>query len=299
MNQRVAEIQSLKSVFALFCLILLLTGCQTKMAARQAQRDLKTLVDTSKPIFEHDHVALLYCGNLADHQKIKDCITQTQRAVDMWFGDTPRQYISRLLIFSPDEPLGKRLVREMHSATHVAGNTEARTHTILVSGYPSQDSFWTTLRHELTHDAMLRHYDSPDLLPPFWITEGLATSFETDRPHAAFGPDRPAEAREEELARAVENTEVPRKLRRNPDAVEEYKTLMAERAKPIRNKAIASYAKALSIAREEHWFNKYSQRAENAIAQLDLSDRSIKESRIKPNRLESNSGLPAFKQEVK
>ena len=40
---------------------------------------------------------------------------------------------------------------------------------------------------------------------PFWITEGLATSFETDRPHAAFGPDRPAEAREEELARAVEN----------------------------------------------------------------------------------------------
>ena len=187
MNQRVAEIQSLKSVFALFCLILLLTGCQTKMAARQAQRDLKTLVDTSKPIFEHDHVALLYCGNLADHQKIKDCITQTQRAVDMWFGDTPRQYISRLLIFSPDEPLGKRLVREMHSATHVAGNTEARTHTILVSGYPSQDSFWTTLRHELTHDAMLRHYDSPDLLPPFWITEGMATVFEVP----AFADGKP------------------------------------------------------------------------------------------------------------
>lgn len=102
-----------------------------------------------------------------------------------------------------------------------------------------------------------------------------------------------------DLARAVENTEVPRKLRRNPDAVEEYKTVMAERAKPIRSKAIASYAKALSIAREEHWFNKYSQRAENAIAQLDLSDRSIKESRIKPNRVESNSGLPDFKQEVK
>lgn len=102
-----------------------------------------------------------------------------------------------------------------------------------------------------------------------------------------------------DLARAVENVEVPRKLRRIPDAAEEFRTMQAERAKPIRDKAIASYAKALSIAREEHWFNKYSQRAENAIAQLDLNDRSIKESRIKPDRLRSNSGLPDFKQEVK
>lgn len=39
---------------------------------------------------------------------------------------------------------------------------------------------------------------------PFWLTEGLATSFETDRPHAAFGPDRPYPVREEELARSAE-----------------------------------------------------------------------------------------------
>ncbi len=187
MNQRVTETPRIKSVFVLFCLMLLLTGCQTKMAARQAQHDLKTLAETSEPIFEHDHVALLHCGNLADHQKIKDAITQTQRAVDMWFGDTPRQYTSRLLIFSPDEPLGKRLVNEMRSTSHVAGNTEARTHTILISGYPSQDSFWTTLRHELTHDAMLRHYDNPDLLPPFWITEGMAAVFEVP----AFADGKP------------------------------------------------------------------------------------------------------------
>ncbi len=39
---------------------------------------------------------------------------------------------------------------------------------------------------------------------PFWLTEGLATSFETSAPHAAFGPDRAGEARSEELARAIE-----------------------------------------------------------------------------------------------
>ncbi|MDP6943936.1 MAG: tetratricopeptide repeat protein, partial [Myxococcota bacterium] len=102
-----------------------------------------------------------------------------------------------------------------------------------------------------------------------------------------------------DLANAVEKTQVPKKIRRIPDAVEEFKTLMAEKAKPIRDKAIGNYAKALSIAREHHWFNKYSQRAENAIAQLDLTDRSIKESRIKPDRVRANSGIPDFKREVK
>jgi len=31
----------------------------------------------------------------------------------------------------------------------------------------------------------------PDRDYPFWLSEGLASSFETDRPHGAFGPDRP------------------------------------------------------------------------------------------------------------
>ena len=74
--------------------------------------------------------------------------------------------------------------------------------------------------------------------------------------------------------------------------------MQAERAKPIRDKAIASYAKALSIAREEHWFNKYSE-GQRTPSLSSPQYRSIKESRIKPDRLRSNSGLPDFKQEVK
>lgn len=37
---------------------------------------------------------------------------------------------------------------------------------------------------------------------PFWLTEGLATSFETRNASAAFGPDRPSDLRREDLARA-------------------------------------------------------------------------------------------------
>lgn len=165
-----------------------MTGCQTKMAGREAQRHLKTLVDTAIPIFEHDHVVLLHCGNFADHEKIKKSITQTQRAVDIWFSGKPRDYTTRLLIFSPDEPLGNRLAKEMGSSSHVAGNTEARTHTILISGYPSQEDFWTTLRHELTHDAMLRHFETVEQLPPFWLTEGMASVFEVP----AYADGKPA-----------------------------------------------------------------------------------------------------------
>ena len=158
--------------------VLLLSGCQSDLTVYQAQRDLKSLIQTSTPVFNHHDVALLHCSNGADQQKIKDAIHQTQQAVNQWFDGQAQTYTSRLLIFTPDEPLGKQLVKEMRSGNGVAGSTEARTHTILVAGYPASKDFWLTLRHELVHDAMLRHYQSVEQLPPFWLTEGLATVFE-------------------------------------------------------------------------------------------------------------------------
>lgn len=158
--------------------LLLLAGCQSDISVYQAQRDLKSLIQTSTPIFNHNNVALLHCSNGADQQKIREAINQTKQAVDPWFDDQAQSYTSRLLIFTPDEPLGKQLIKEMRSGNGIAGSTEARTHTILVAGYPANKDFWITLRHELVHDAMLRHYQSVDQLPPFWFTEGLATVFE-------------------------------------------------------------------------------------------------------------------------
>lgn len=101
------------------------------------------------------------------------------------------------------------------------------------------------------------------------------------------------------LADTVENAEPPRRIRRDPMVVEEYKTMMAEKAEKIRAKAIESYHTALDTARKAHWFNEYSEKAEQAIAQLDLSDPSIKEYRLRPDHTGPNRSLPDFKQEVK
>ena len=69
---------------------------------------------------------------------------------------------------------------------------------------------------------------------------------------------------------------------------------MADRAKVIRERALASYRKALEVARRERWFNEYSEKAEAAIAQLDLTDLSIKEYRLRPDHLRPNAGPPTF-----
>ena len=102
-----------------------------------------------------------------------------------------------------------------------------------------------------------------------------------------------------DLADAVEGAEVPKRIRHLEEAAEEYRTFMAEKAAPIRERALSSYQTALKIARETHWFNEWSEKAEKAIAQLDLSDRSVKEERLKPNHTRPNAGLPDFKWEVR
>ena len=102
-----------------------------------------------------------------------------------------------------------------------------------------------------------------------------------------------------DLADSVENAEVPKRIRHLDEAAEEYRTFMAEKAAPIRDRALSSYRKAQTIARDTHWFNEWSVRAEEAIADLDLTDVSIKEARLKPVFTRPNAGLPAFKWEVR
>jgi TolA-binding protein len=102
-----------------------------------------------------------------------------------------------------------------------------------------------------------------------------------------------------DLADTVENSEPPSRIRAGTEAYDEYKIIMAEKSAPIRDKALQSYDTALKTARELHWFNEYSERAEQAIAQLDLADVSIKEARLRPDHTGPNSGLPDFKREVR
>jgi hypothetical protein len=48
----------------------------------------------------------------------------------------------------------------------------------------------STMIHEAIHQLLFHTgVQNPSVTPPFWLAEGLATSFETDQPSAAFGPD--------------------------------------------------------------------------------------------------------------
>jgi TolA-binding protein len=102
-----------------------------------------------------------------------------------------------------------------------------------------------------------------------------------------------------DLADVVEDAEVPKRLKRIPGLADEYLQMMAERAEPIRAKAVVSYRTALSIARETRWFNEYAEAAEEAIAQLDFKDRSVKEFRVRPKQAAPNSAMLDFKTEVR
>jgi len=98
----------------------------------------------------------------------------------------------------------------------------------------------------------------------------------------------------QDLAEAVENAAVPRKIRHLSEVVDQWRQTMTERAKTVRESAIAAYKSALKIAKKERWFNEYSERAEAALAQLDLTDRSTKEFRMRPSQLEPSSAHPNF-----
>ncbi|MFO0744104.1 MAG: tetratricopeptide repeat protein [Myxococcota bacterium] len=99
----------------------------------------------------------------------------------------------------------------------------------------------------------------------------------------------------QDLADAVENAPVPKSIVRQPEVVDAFKQLMAEQAQKIRENAIVNYRRALDTAKQFRWFNDYSEKAERAIAQLDLTDLSVKEFRVRPDQLTPNAGVPDFR----
>ncbi len=98
----------------------------------------------------------------------------------------------------------------------------------------------------------------------------------------------------EDLADGIENAPIPTSLRNDPEAEDVHRQDMANRALDIRAKALENYRRALDTSRKSRWFNEYSEKAERAIARLDLEDTSVKEFRLRPIKLTPNGGLPLF-----
>jgi tetratricopeptide (TPR) repeat protein len=98
-----------------------------------------------------------------------------------------------------------------------------------------------------------------------------------------------------EFADGIEESPVPVRLKAAFELEEAYRQKLTEVAGKVRDRALESCRTAQSIARETHWFNTYSEQAESIVAELDLTDHSVKEFRLRPDRIKPNSALPEFK----
>lgn len=98
----------------------------------------------------------------------------------------------------------------------------------------------------------------------------------------------------QDLADAIENVPLPASLRGFAEGEDAFRQDMATKSTQIRAQALVNYRRALETAKRDRWFNQYSERAERAIAQLDLEDKSVKEFRLRPTQLRPNSGTPHF-----
>lgn len=98
----------------------------------------------------------------------------------------------------------------------------------------------------------------------------------------------------QDLADAIENVPLPASVRGFAEAEDAFRQDMADRSTKIRAQALTNYRRALETAQRDRWFNEYSEKAERAIAQLDLEDKSVKEFRLRPTQLRPNGGVPEF-----
>jgi tetratricopeptide (TPR) repeat protein len=96
-----------------------------------------------------------------------------------------------------------------------------------------------------------------------------------------------------DLADAVENAPCPREL--TEEQCEIQKQDLAIRADQIRQSAIELFRKALETAREQQWFNRFSEDAEQRLAQIDYTFRFTKEYRAKPIHKSTRAFPPSFR----
>ncbi len=98
----------------------------------------------------------------------------------------------------------------------------------------------------------------------------------------------------EDFADSIENAPVPKTLK-NQMQREEYKQFLADQAKPMRDKAVEMYRKAIETANQEHWYNRFSEEAEQRLAKLDFEFRFTKEFRARPSYSFPNANPVTFR----
>ncbi len=95
-----------------------------------------------------------------------------------------------------------------------------------------------------------------------------------------------------DLADAIEEAPIPKELTEEQKII--YQQDNAIRADKIRERAVEMFRKCLETAREQQWFNRFSDDAEQRLAQIDTTYQFTKEFRARPVHTSTGAYPPAF-----
>ena len=155
----------------LVCIFGGLVSCQSISPTQKAVLAPRS----AQPLLQSSHFKLFRLPDSYDAAAILQESEQTTSILLGWLNGTNKWPKVTILVYSPDEADGRRLLKKT-STTQVKGRYFfPPQNTLLLVGDPENPRFWTVLRHEVTHAAVI-HSSSHTL--PFWLNEGMATLFE-------------------------------------------------------------------------------------------------------------------------
>ena len=147
---------------------LLLVGCRT---APPMQADWSS----AAPLLSSERIELCRAPDGYPLQKIIQEADSILQAVGAWLGEENSRSAVKLVVYSPDEQMGREILR-LEKSRRAAGLFRPDINSIVLAGAPGDPRFWTVLRHEVAHYSLQRCLRES---PPFWLDEGVSCLFES------------------------------------------------------------------------------------------------------------------------
>lgn len=164
-------------LFLWLILSLTISACQQPLFGTALKAPEIDSLLTSVPIVSNEHFSIRQLPTGYDANYILNQATAISLLIRNWLEiPLPLKPID-ILIFSSTEASGEYYLKKSRTRHQSTGSYHRNKGVLLVTGIPGSARFYTILRHEAAHAALL------DTLPlsttiPFWLNEGVASFFE-------------------------------------------------------------------------------------------------------------------------
>jgi hypothetical protein len=148
----------------------------------------------------------LVCVLFQEHQDYRRFARSSDGVTADWISGYYSPKNDRIVFYNietnPDFAEAIQVSKSAERIAKVEGHTPA-ARGVLREEY--QKAAIATVVHEAVHQlAFHTRIQSPQIQNPLWLSEGLATAFETDRPNRSFGPDQEYDLREQQFTELLD-----------------------------------------------------------------------------------------------